>query len=158
MQNRASLFPSDAPCDLFSLLQRALGPRDGMLVSLLAYSGLRPQEAVRRRWGHVMERTMVVHAPKTRRHNPQPRTVKLLGPLRKDLLEWQMAYGRPSDDKPIIPGARGGPWTDDRYHQWRSKVWKPTLKPAKVPYQVPYDLRHSFASLLLDEGRSVIYV
>jgi integrase len=37
-------------------------------------------------------------------------------------------------------------------------VWKPTLEAAGVPYQVPYDLRHSFASPLLHEGRSVIYV
>jgi integrase len=40
----------------------------------------------------------------------------------------------------------------------RSKVWKPTLEAAGVPYQVPYHLPHSFASLLLHEGRSVIYV
>jgi integrase len=37
-------------------------------------------------------------------------------------------------------------------------VWRPALKRAGVPYQRPYDLRHSFASLLLHEGRSVIYV
>ena len=42
------------------------------------------------------------------------------------------------------PGARGGTWSDDSYHSWHSKVWKPTLE-AGVPYQVPYDLRHSFA-------------
>ena len=54
-----------------------------------------------------------------------------------------MACGRPGDDEPII---RGGPWTDDGYYQWRSKVWKPTLKTAKVPYQVPYDLWRSSAS------------
>ena len=42
------------------------------------------------------------------------------------------------------PGARGGTWSDDGYHPWHSKVWKPTLE-AGVPYQVPYDLRHSFA-------------
>jgi hypothetical protein len=32
------------------------------------------------------------------------------------------------------------------------------LEDAGIPYQRPYDLRHSFASLLLHEGRSVIYV
>ena len=37
-------------------------------VSLLAYAGLRPQEARALRWGHVGERTLTVHAPKTRRH------------------------------------------------------------------------------------------
>ena len=86
------------------------------------------------------------------------RTVKQLAPLAQDLLEWRLASGRPGDDEPVIPGARGGAWTDDGYYQWRGKVWTPTLKDAGVPHQVPYDLRHSFASLLLHEGRSVIYV
>ena len=31
-------------------------------------------------------------------------------------------------------------------------------RPPASTYQRPYDLRHSFASLLLHEGRSVIYV
>jgi integrase len=34
----------------------------------------------------------------------------------------------------------------------------PALTKAGIPYQRPYDLRHSFASLLLHEGRSVIHV
>jgi integrase len=32
------------------------------------------------------------------------------------------------------------------------------LEQAGIAYQRPYDLRHSFTSLLLHEGRSVIYV
>jgi integrase len=48
--------------------------------------------------------------------------------------------------------------SDDGYSQWRGKVWTPTLKDAGIRHHVPYDLRHSFASLLLHEGRSVIYV
>ncbi len=32
------------------------------------------------------------------------------------------------------------------------------LTAAGIDYQRPYDLRHSFASLLLHEGRSAIYV
>jgi integrase len=44
------------------------------------------------------------------------------------------------------------------YKQWISRVWEPALEKAGIPYQRPYDLRHSFTSLLLHEGRSVIYV
>jgi integrase len=144
--------------DTVETIRGLLKPRDRMLVSLLAYAGLRPQEAVRLRWGHVRERTLVVQAPKTRRRKPKPRTVKQLAPLAQDLREWRLACGRPADDDPVIPGARGGAWSDDGYYQWRGKIWTPTLKDAGIPHQVPYDLRHSFASLLLHEGRSVIYV
>jgi integrase len=41
---------------------------------------------------------------------------------------------------------------------WIKQVWSPALKAAGLPYQRPHDLRHNFASLLLHEGRSVIYV
>jgi integrase len=52
----------------------------------------------------------------------------------------------------------GGDWTSVGFDRWRVEVWKRALADAGLPYQRPYDLRHSFASLLLHEGRSVIYV
>jgi integrase len=53
-----------------------LRDRDAVFVALLAYAGLRPQEARTLLWAHVGERTLIVHAPKTRRHRPGPRSVK----------------------------------------------------------------------------------
>ena len=44
------------------------------------------------------------------------------------------------------------------YEQWRGRTWAGALERVGLPYQRPYDLRHSFASLHLHEGRSVIYV
>lgn len=132
--------------------------RTATVVSVLAYAGLRPQEARGLRWGHVQDRTLVVHAPKTRRHRPEPRTVRLLDALRADLLAWRMASGRPDDDAPVFPARMGGEWTDVGFSRWRAETWTRALAAAGLPYQRPYDLRHSFASLLLHEGRSVIYV
>jgi integrase len=48
--------------------------------------------------------------------------------------------------------------TEYGYEQWRGRTWRAVLERAELAYQRPYDLRHSFASLLLHEGRSVIYV
>ena len=135
-----------------------LRPRDRQFVQLLAYAGLRPQEARALRWGHVGERTLTVHAPKTRRHRSQPRSVRLLAPLAQDLREWRLLCGRPGNDQPVIPAHDGGEWTEDGYRMWVKQVWAPALKQAGATYQRPYDLRHSYASLLLHEGRSVIYV
>jgi integrase len=133
-------------------------PRTAVVVSVLAYAGLRPQEARGLHWAHVQDRTLIVHAPKTRRHRPEPRTVRLLEPLRADLLAWRMLSGRPGDDAPVFPARMGGEWTDVGFDRWRAEVWTRALADAGLPYQRPYDLRHSFASLLLHEGRSVIYV
>jgi integrase len=80
-------------------LRGELGHRDAVLVSLLAYAGLRPGEARMLRWGHVQERTLVIGAAKTGRR----RTVRLLDSLAHDLREWRLACGRPADDRPVIP-------------------------------------------------------
>ena len=143
-----------------------LRSRDREFVQILAYAGLRPQEARALRWKHAQDRTLIVHAPKTRRHHPQPRTVRLLAPLALDLREWRMASGRPDDTAFVIPAFnRNGTapdfaqeWTESGYENWINRVWRPALQRVGIPYQRPYDLRHSYASLLFHEGRSVVYV
>ena len=69
-----------------------------------------------------------------------------------------MASGRPSERVHVLPGQDGGEWSEVAYEQWRKRTWTNALDKVGLPYQRPYDLRHSFASLLLHEGRSVIYV
>jgi integrase len=73
------------------LLQRGQH-RDAVLMSLLAYAGVRPGEALALTWGNVRERTILIEqavslgeikATKT----GQTRTVRLLGPLASDLAE-----------------------------------------------------------------------
>jgi integrase len=120
----------------------------------MAYAGLRPGEARELRWGHVGERTLTVNASKTGR-----RSVRLLDPLRVDLLAWRMACGRPAADAPVIPRPSDGAVMSARsFNDWRAKTFAPVLAAAGLPPARPYDLRHSFASLLLHEGRSVIHV
>jgi integrase len=46
-------------------MRAALGARDATLISVLAYAGLRPTEALTLRWGQVRDRTLVVNAGKT---------------------------------------------------------------------------------------------
>jgi integrase len=89
----------------------------------------------------------------------QTRTVELLAPLASDLRGWRMASGRPADKELVFPRARvGGPWNDNAYRSWRRNVFYEALDAAKIARLRPYDLRHSFASLLIAEGRSVVEV
>jgi integrase len=135
------------------------------IVSVLAYAGLRPGELRALRWGDVRERTILVQrgadpdgkakATKTR----AVRTVRLLAPLAADLREWRMASGRPGDGALVFPGREGDAWTKDDWDVFRRRGWSTACRRAgldAVPR--PYDLRHSFASLLLAEGRTVHYV
>ena len=54
--------------------------------------------------------------------------------------------------------ATGAPCTLAAYQSWRWRAIKRAIEAAGLDHGRPYDLGHSFASLLLHEGRSVIYV
>lgn len=69
-----------------------------------------------------------------------------------------MAVGRPDDCEFVFPGKEAQPWTQAAYQSWRRRAFKRGTEAAGLAHARPYDLRHSFASLLLHEGRSVIYV
>ncbi|MGH3134477.1 MAG: tyrosine-type recombinase/integrase [Gaiellaceae bacterium] len=83
--------------------------RDAVLVSVLAYSGLRPGEALALTWGHVRERTILVERAvalgelKTTKTG-RTRTVRLLAPLAADLSEWRIGQGKPPGDSLVFPG------------------------------------------------------
>ncbi len=151
------------PPSTVEAMRGTLGVRDATLLSVLAYAGLRPGEALGLRWGDVRERTILIQRSislgdvadtKTRQH----RTVRLLAPLAADLRAWRMAAGRPANDQLVFPGKDGQPWTQAAYQSWRRRAFRRATVAAGLAHARPYDLRHSFASLLLHEGRSVIYV
>lgn len=125
---------------------------DATMVSVAAYAGLRiPSEIIALTWSDVREKTLLVNASsKTGR----TRAVELLAPLAADLKAWQMVCGRPLGDVPVFPGFDGEAWTKRGYAKWRTRVFN-EIAPAGV---TPYGLRHTFVSLLIREGRSVVDV
>jgi integrase len=141
-------------------MRAAASLRDATLLSVMAYAGLRPGEALALRWHDVREQTLLIQRAvslgedadtKTRQH----RTVRLLAPLRDDLDLWRRsAPGNPL----VFPARDGGPWSLPAYQSWRRRAFDRAVRAAGVDHTTPYALRHSFASLLLHEGRSVIYV
>jgi integrase len=138
--------------------------RDAVFVSVLAYAGLRPGEALGLTWGHVRERTILVERAlalgrlKTTKTG-KTRTVRLLAPLAADLNEWRLAQGRPEDSAPVFPNRDGSTWSDVTWRNWRRRVFAPAAANAGLGADTrPYDLRHSFVSLLLLEGATVVEV
>jgi integrase len=139
-------------------------PRDAVVVSVLAYAGLRPGEALALAWSHIRERTILVECAvalgdlKTTK-TARTRTVRLLAPLAADLLEWRIRCGRPDDDALVFPSRQNGLWSDDAWRYWRRRIFAPAARAAGLGAPVrPYDLRHSFVSLLLAEGANVVEI
>jgi integrase len=89
--------------------------------------------------------------------NRVTRTVDLLAPLAADLRRWRMASGRLDERALVFPPARSaGPWSDNADRSWRRK--RSPRRRCEARADAPYDLRHSLASLLIAEGRSVLEV
>jgi integrase len=145
--------------------------RDRRLVSVLAYSGLRPGEALALESTDVGKKTIsVARAIKldgpgdTKTH--KARSISLLGVLAADLEDIGVGL--------IFPGHDGEHWTRTAYGNWRERVWQPacetvgigTITTTKIDGKpkrsytgaTPYDLRHSFASLMFHEQRNPLEI
>lgn len=139
--------------------------RDALIASLLAYAGLRPGELRALRLGDVREHTLLVQRAANpdgsikATKNERRRTVRLLSSLARELDEYRLAVGHPPNGAPLLFDDDGRPWDKTTWQMWRVDRWAPACRAAGVnPVPRPYDLRHSFASLLLAEGRQPLYV
>ena len=148
--NRDDVVRALTPNDV-EAIRAELRPRDTAIVSCLAYSGPRPGELLRfpLSWEDVGERTVLYRQPKTKK---PPRPVRLVGPLAQDLAEWRLAQARPVSG-PVFPAHDGGPWSIDEWRNWARRIFRPAASRAEVYIGRPYDLRHTWASLLIQEGR-----
>jgi len=86
------------------------------------------------------------------------RTVRLLAPLAEDLHAWRRATDRDAEIDLLFPAPDGSPWSADRARNWRKRAFAEAAAEAGVPNARPYDLRHSFVSLLIAQGASVVEV
>lgn len=130
--------------------------QDAVLLDLLAYAGLRPEsEAVQLRWQHVRERSLLVVDTKRSRE----RTIRVtVTPLLQTLREHRLRSGMPDGDHLVVPHPNGD-WTTERWRAWRRQRFRPACLAAGLPADVrPRDLRGSFVSLLVGEGRSIVEV
>ena len=139
--------------------------RDGLVVSILAYSGLRPGELRALRWSDIHENTILVQRAANpdgstkATKNDQRRSVRLLAPLAQDLREYRLAVGRPAREQLVLRDGHGEAWDKNAWQMWRADRWIPACRTARLSLVPrPYDLRHSLASLLLAEGRQPLYV
>ncbi len=136
--------------------------QDATLVSILAYGGLRPREALALRWESVREGRLEIRpsdlpgneVPAGNPAGPEPfRAVGLLGPLAEDLESWRVQSGAPSDG-PVFRNSDGSRWVAAQWRQWVDEVYEPAAKQSGLQdeWLSPHLLRGTFRKLLLGEG------
>ena len=84
-------------------------PRDQALVSLLAYAGLRPGEALGLRWGDIGERTILVeraisHGEEKSTKTRATRSVRMVKPLKSELASRAAINARSASRSPPFRG------------------------------------------------------
>jgi integrase len=126
--------------------------RDQVIVSLLAYAGLRPAEVCALQWRHITDHSILVEqsaqAGMIQRTKTGGARVVPLNPVLAEDLD---AYGRGLPDQLVVSGERGGILS---WKNWFRRVWVPAARNASVE-ATPYDLRHTFVSLLLHSGATI---
>jgi hypothetical protein len=83
--------------------------------------------------------------------------VRLLAPLADDLAWWRSRCPSPGPDALVFPTPRCGLWTKDDWNNWRNRVFRPATGRIGASHR-PYDLRHTFASLLIAAGGTVVEI
>jgi integrase len=135
-----------------------------VLVRLMAYTGLRPEEALGLHWYAVRDRTLLVELANAdgeldrlknrKRSRKRSRTVDRMSPVVDDLWEWRTIQGDPTDGDLLFPHeVFGGLWLEEHYKTWRRRIYVPSAENVGLPTPRPYDLRHTYASLLIAEKR-----
>ena len=126
-----------------------------LIVCLIAYGGLRTlSEIAELEVRDVHGKVMRVNARKTHRM----RTVELLDPLAVDLRHWLKRLEPASPLTAVIPRPDGDRLVETDWRNWRRRRFRPAAKRSGLTAPRPYDLRHSFVSLLIWEGRSIAEV
>ncbi|WP_170179083.1 tyrosine-type recombinase/integrase [Solirubrobacter pauli] len=144
-------------------VRHAPDPVAAMLVSLLAYEGLRPEEALALEDRHAGKATLLIEQKNIdgqieagQKTGKPPRSPALWAPVRTDLASYRLATRRRTarDGRQfLIQRADGEPWREYDYRNWRKRVFKPAVAAAGLPITRPYDLRHACASLMIHAGK-----
>jgi integrase len=153
------------PAEVATLL-KAAGPPEDMIVHLAVYSGLRRGEIFGLRWGDIdfgsgkaggrihVRRAIyqgVVSSPKTEHST---RTVDVMQPTLTMLSIYRLEY---PDVGPgyVFRTAAGSPMDPDN---WYHRRFLPLLVAAGLRHIGIHALRHTYASLLINQGESIKYV
>jgi len=145
------------PADIEAIRAHLASPLHRLFISVMGYAGLRPQEALALEWSDItpqgfirvrqaVQRDGTISRPKSRAGY---RTVPMLRALQEEADPLRQHHGY------VFPAARSIAPMD--WHNWTARYFRPAIAAAGLELR-PYDLRHAYASLMIQAGESVVTV
>jgi integrase len=150
------------PAQVKSLLDQVKEQKYKMLFTLAAFTGMRQGELLGLKWEDIDWEAKQVHvqrtftrrrffATKTKTSN---RRIDLGPTLMIELKKWKLASGKNELGLVFCNGA-GKPI--DHYNLTR-RYFLPALKAANLPKVRFHDLRHTYASIMIEQGENLKYI
>jgi integrase len=126
---------------------------DALFISLMAYTGLSPSEALALRWqqigdGVLIPESMDAASGEGRDPTGMALSVRLPEPLAEELAEWRTACGSPQTGR-VFPGLVAGNW-----QRWLRRVYRPAVKGNAALEYGPEIVRNTFVLLQIRSGAS----
>jgi integrase len=148
--------PIVTPHEVEAIRSHLASPVHRLLVSVIGYAGLRPQEALALNWTDIVHGHIQVKKARQRDgtiDRPKSKAGYRMVPMIRQLQEEIESLRQPSGF--IFPADRSVAPMD--WHNWSSRYFRPALEAAGLS-MTPYDLRHAYASLMIQAGESVVTV
>ena len=122
-----------------------------------------PEEILGLKWGDIDWSSRQIHVKRTYNHgrfyDPKSkasrRKIDLAPQLIKALKEWRLASRFNVENDLVFPNPEGKPQNHTRMLR---KSFHPTLIRAELPRMRFHDLRHTYASMLIEQGENIKYV
>jgi integrase len=150
------------PIEINDILNTVKDQKYRTLFKLAIMSGARQGELLGLKWSDIDWSTNQIHIQRTynkgRWYRPKSKTSDRkidLGPtMINGLKKWRLACP-PSDQELVFPNLAGKPMCQSHM---LSRHFRPALKTAGLEGIRFHDLRHTYASLLIDQGENIKYI
>jgi len=150
------------PEQIMAFLDKAQGQKYRMLFKLAIFSGARQGELLGLEWSDVDWKNNQIHIQRTFNNGrffdvktaESNRKVDLGPKVMTDLKRWKLACPKGNYEL-VFPNEAGNPID---HHNMVYRHFLPTLKAANLPRIRFHDLRHTYASLLIEQGENLKYV
>jgi len=151
-----------SPTEIKALLEAESDQKYEILFMLAIFSGVRQGELLGSKWSDVDWGNSQIHIQRTF-NNQEWYDVKTetsnrkidLGPkMMTELKKWKLACPKCDPDL-IFPNEAGGPIN---HNNMVSRYFNPALKKAGIEKIRFHDLRHTYASLMIEQGENIKYI